>query len=92
MWDKFNPDNACIEAISASFSQDALATSQNHQDQATFLTEKSKIQAEMAACQDPIEFMQLINKLASQSFNERPMSSGSCCPSEPLAEDFTLDM
>ncbi|KAL2474442.1 hypothetical protein Adt_35178 [Abeliophyllum distichum] len=79
-WKKFNDSNACSKAIQSWIGQQIKAKTGTTSSQSDFLTEKSKIMAQLAQCSDLEVFAVLAQKAASMAKAES--SRGSVTASE----------
>ncbi|KAL2465674.1 Uncharacterized protein Adt_41525 [Abeliophyllum distichum] len=94
-WKKFNDSNACSKAVQSWIDQQIKIKTGTSSSQRDFLTEKSKIMAQLAQCSDPEIFAVLAQKAASLAKAES--SRGSVAVSEvgsdpdPYFEDENED-
>ncbi|KAL2465967.1 Uncharacterized protein Adt_41818 [Abeliophyllum distichum] len=79
-WEKFNDSNACSKAVKSWIDQQIKVKTGTSSSQIDFLTEKSKIMAQLAQCSDPEIFAVLSQKAASMAKAES--SRGSVAASE----------
>lgn len=78
MWEKLSPDKASKEQVQA----DLKPISPVNHRHATFLTAKSRIQADLAACNDLKEWMKMIKSLATSFSRQEINDDARPCPLE----------
>ncbi|KAL2474888.1 polyprotein [Abeliophyllum distichum] len=83
-WEKFNDSNACSKAVQSWIDQQIKVKTETSSSQNDFLTEKSKIMAQMAQCSDPEVFAVLAQKAASMAKAE---SSRGSVPASEVGSD-----
>ncbi|KAL2542055.1 Uncharacterized protein Adt_03033 [Abeliophyllum distichum] len=83
-WEKFNDSNACSKAVQSWIDQQIQVKTEISSSQNDFLTEKSKIMAQMAQCSDPEVFAVLAQKAASMAKAE---SSKGSLPASEVGSD-----
>ncbi|KAL2471592.1 Uncharacterized protein Adt_39728 [Abeliophyllum distichum] len=83
-WEKFNDSNACSKAVQSWIDQQIKVKTGTSSSQNDFLTEKSKIMAQMAQCSDLEVFAVLAQKAASMAKAES--SRGSVPASEVVSD------
>ncbi|KAL2543166.1 Retrotransposable element Tf2 [Abeliophyllum distichum] len=83
-WEKFNDSNACSKAVQSWIDQQIKVKTETSSSQNDFLTEKSKIMAQMAQCSDPEVFAVLAQKAASMAKAE---SSRGSAPASEVGSD-----
>ncbi|KAL2506391.1 polyprotein [Abeliophyllum distichum] len=66
-WKKFNDSNACLKAVQSWINQQIKDKTGSCSSQSDFLTEKSKIMAQLAQCSNPEVFAVLAQKAASMA-------------------------
>ncbi|KAL2480063.1 Uncharacterized protein Adt_33029 [Abeliophyllum distichum] len=83
-WEKFNDSNACSKAVQSWIDQHIKVKTGTSSSQSDFLTEKSKIMAQMAQCSDPEIFAVLAQKAASMA---KAKSSRGSVPASEVGSD-----
>ncbi|KAL2525444.1 hypothetical protein Adt_10498 [Abeliophyllum distichum] len=89
-WEKFNESNACSKVVQSWINSQIKSKVGSTSSQIDFLTEKSKIMAQLDQCSDPELFAVLAHKVASMAKAES--SKGSITASEAGSDpDFNIN-